>query len=325
MVEKLLSSFTDYHLGNTPLYCATSYCKSRNLFVKLEQYNPLGSIKDRAAYFIIRDLIDTGKLKPGVKLVESSSGNLGLALNFFAQELGVDFVCLVDPTLPNDKIKQLESHNMNLNTVTLGKFQTFRDARIHKASQLDLKPNWIWTRQYDNPANVKSHYETTGPEIWNQTNNKVDYVISSIGTGGTICGIGLYLKKQNPKIKVVAIEPMGSTIFGGIPGCNLSVGAGMSCPSTLVRQYGKVIDFWGHVADIDALYECKLFRKHEDINIGITTGTALVVASRIAKENPDKIIVCIAPDGGEYYADLLKNINLDSKRKSDIALYPMNE
>jgi cysteine synthase len=326
MHNYFLPSFSDYHLGNTPLYCAGSYCKSKNLFIKLEQHNPLGSIKDRTAYFIIRDLINTGKLQPGVKLVESSSGNLGLALGYFAREIGVDFLCLVDPTIPNEKIRQLESKHVKLHTVSLGNYKTYRDARINMATELDLQPDWIWTRQYDSISNVMSHYETTGQEIWQQTKQKVDFAVCSTGTGGTICGIGLYLKEMNPAVEIIAVEPLGSTIFGGIPGCYLSAGSGMSCASSIVQKYGHVIDCFAQVPDEDALNASVQFMELEKISLGVTAGAALVVASKIAIDNPEKNVVAVAPDGGSNYTNLFetyyrpKHGNMNS-----ILIYPLKD
>jgi len=325
MSDCFLSNFEDYLLGSTPLFCADSYCITKNLFVKLEQHNPLGSIKDRTAYYILRDLINAGRLQPGVKLVESSSGNLGLALSYFAHEVGVEFLCLVDPTIPSEKLRQLESKHVKLHTVSLGNHKTYRDARIQMASELDLKPDWIWTRQYDNISNVMSHYETTGPEIWRQTTQKVDFIVCSTGTGGTICGIGLYFKETNPAVQIVAVEPLGSTIFGGTPGCYLSVGSGMSCASSIVRRYGHVIDYWAHVADEDALEACVRFMKFENINLGVTAGAALVVALEIAMNNPQKTIVAVAPDGGENYANLLESIPIKRENKHKVVLHALKD
>lgn len=324
MTEHYLPDFYEYHLGNTPLVCAESYCLSKNLFVKLEQHNFLGSIKDRAAYFIFRELIDSGKLHAGIKLVESSSGNLGLSLSYFAREIGVEFTCLIDPTLPQEKVNQLQDENVPLEVVSLGKSRTYRDARILMANELDELPDWIWTRQYDNPANVVSHYKTTGPEIWEQTKHKVDIVVCSIGTGGTICGIGLFLKEMNPDIDIVAVEPLGSTIFGGIPGSYLSVGSGMSYPSLLVKNYGFVVDYWTHVADTDAVIACKQFDASENINVGVTSGAALVVALDIAQKNPDKVVVAVAPDGGESYSSILNTQSLQPT-KNDVILHACEE
>ncbi len=325
MSDYVLSNFSDYLLGNTPLYCADSYCTSKNLFVKLEQHNPLGSIKDRAAYYILRDLINAGRLHPHIKLVESSSGNLGLALGYFAHEIGVEFLCLIDPTVPNEKVRQLQSKHVKLHMVSLGNHKTYRDARIDMASELDLKSDWIWTRQYDNISNVLSHYETTGPEIWRQTKQKVDFIVCSTGTGGTLCGIGLYLKEMNPAVKIIAVEPKGSTIFGGIPGCYLSVGSGMSCASSIIKRYGFVIDYWAHVADQDALKACLQFVKFENISLGVTAGAALVVGSRIALDNPEKTVVVVAPDGGENYAKLFESIHPEHESKNKVILHPLKD
>ena len=307
------------------MHLADSYCKSKNLLIKLEQNNPLGSIKDRTAFYILKDLINSGRLQTDTKLVESSSGNLGLALGYFAYEIGVDFLCLVDSTIPKEKVNQLENNHVKLHSVSIGNHKTYRDARISMASELDQKEEWVWTRQYDNISNIMCHYDTTGPEIWSQTKNNVDFVVCSTGTGGTICGIGLFLKKKNPAVKIVAVEPLGSTIFGGTPGCYLSVGAGMSSASSIVKRFGYVIDYWAQVADTDALNECIRFLEAEDINLGVTAGAALVVALSIAKNEPNKKVVAVAPDGGENYATLFESGPQRHRQTKAYELHPLKE
>jgi len=296
-----LDAFMSYMVGHTPMYRAVGYCPSGNLFLKLEEKNKHGSIKERAGYYIIRDLIEAGRLRPGVSLVESSSGNLGLSLGLFARDLDIDFLCLIDPTVPREKAELLASNQIRTHCVGLEGFATYRDARITMASELDRQPNWIWTRQYDNPSNVKAHFETTGPEIWSQMNGQVDYVLSSVGSGGTVCGIGLYMKRQSPATSIVAIEPKGSTIFGGEPGSYLSAGAGMSYPPGIIKQYGQVIDYFCQVDDAAALHACVQFRNAEGFYVGITAGSVLVVASYLADRYPDKRIVAVAADGGDKY------------------------
>lgn len=299
-----LKDFVDYGLGNTPLHKAAIYCRSGNLYLKLEKFSPTGSVKDRAAYYMLKDLIETGTLKRGIALVESSSGNLGLAIGYFARELGVRFVCLVDPTVPRKKLEQLENAGVEIHQVSLGNSPDYRTARIQLARELSRQPGWIWTNQYDNPANFRAHYETTGPEIWAQTEGQVDYIVCSVGTGGTICGIAHYLKQKNPAIKVVAVEPEGSTIFGGKPGTYLSVGAGLRGPSGIILKYGHNIDYYCKINDQDSIQECVKILVTENLSVGVTTGMVLVVASDLAAHHPDKNVVAIAPDGGENYTDL---------------------
>lgn len=301
-------SFAAHGLGNTPMYRPRVYCRSGNLYLKLENANPVGSIKDRTAYYMIKELLDTGRLKPGIKLVESSSGNLGLALGHFTSELGIPFMCLVDPTIPPDKLSELKGAGVQIHVVSLGSSPDYRTARIQMAHDLDQQSDWIWTNQYDNPANFRAHYETTGPEIWSQTKGCVNYVVCSVGTGGTICGIGHSLKQRNPSVRVVAVEPEGSTIFGGTPGKYLSVGAGMRHPSGIFEEYGQVVDYYCKISDRNALQECVNILHIENLSVGVTAGSVLVVASWLATHHPNEIIVAVVPDGGEEYAVLTKGI-----------------
>ena len=319
-----LKSFTEYGLGNTPLYRSAAYCPSGNLYVKLESANPNGSVKDRIAHYIIRDLIVAGRLKPNTNLVESSSGNLGLAIAYFARELGVRFLCLVDPLMAPEKLRELQDAGVEVHIVSLGNSPDYRSARIQMARGLDGRPDWIWTNQYDNLANFKSHFETTGPEIWTQTGGQLDFVVCSVGTGGTICGIAHYLKRQNPAVTIIAVEPRGSTIFGGGPGEYLSVGAGMRQPSGILKQYGHAIDYYCQVDDRDSLRECAEILYAENLSVGVTTGSVLVVALCLAAQHSDKNVVAVAPDGGEKYADLLSGIIPSGKRTRDVTLFKNN-
>lgn len=308
-----LKSFTTYGLGNTPIREARAYCSVGNLYLKLESANPNASIKDRTAYYIIKELLKAGKLESDTKLVESSSGNLGLAIAYFAHEVQVPFLCLVDPTIAPEKLEELEGAGVDVHMVSLGNCPDYRTARIQMARELDEEPDWIWTNQYDNPANFRAHYETTGPEIWSQTRGQLDYVVCSVGTGGTICGTGCYLKQCNPTIQVIAVEPRGSTIFGGEPGGYLSVGAGMRHPSGIFRRHGDVVDYYCKVDDKDALQECVDISDAEGLSVGITTGSVLAAASHLANRHPGKRVVAVAPDGGEKYADFFSGITPSGK------------
>ena len=302
-----LKNFYEYGLGNTPLVQLSRYSPNGRLYLKLEKNNPHGSIKDRTAFYLIKDLVDAGKLSASTILVESSSGNLGIALGYLSQEMGVEFVCLVDPTITPEKLRQLSEMNVKVHVVHLGNNSDYRVSRIKLAKYLDTKPNWIWTNQYGNPSNFKSHYETTGPEIWEQTRGDIDYIVCSVGTGGTICGVGHYLKRKKPEIKVVGVEPFGSTIFGGIPFTYLNAGSGMAEPSEITQRYGNVIDHYCKVKDNDSIQECVNLFSEEGLSVGITSGSILKVGLHLAEKYPSANIVGIAPDGGEKYQGYLNN------------------
>lgn len=304
-----LDIFMDYVVGNTPMYQATSYCLSGNVFLKLEGKNKHGSTKERVAYYIIRDLIISGRLQPGISLVESTSGNLGLSLGLFARDLNIDFLCLIDPTVPPEKSEWLAAQHIRTYSVEIGGFATYRDARIAMAAELGSQPDWIWTRQYDNPSNVRAHFETTGPEIWSQMDGRIDYILCAVGSGGTVCGVGMYMKQQSPATSIVAIEPTGSTIFGGEPGDYLTAGAGMSSPSGIIKQHSHVIDYFCHVDDAAALQTCVQFHDAEGFYVGITAGSVLAVASFLANRYPDKRIVAVAADNGDNYISILTNVS----------------
>lgn len=302
-----IGNFGYYGLGNTPLHHATKHCPNCNVYIKLEAANPHGSVKDRTAYYIVKDLIDTGRLQSSSKLVESSSGNLALALAFFAGEVGVPFVCLADPSIVPEKLEELQKAGVEVRVVSLGSNSDLRTARIQTAKELAKRPDWIWTNQYDNLANFKAHFETTGPEIWAQTAGRIEYVVCSVGTGGTICGVGCYLKQRNPAMKVIAVEPKGSTIFGGEPGDYLNAGAGMAYPSGIMREHGHVVDYFCQVDDGVAIQECNRIGETEALSLGITGGAATVVARHLATKHPDSCIVALAPDSGERYVRLLQS------------------
>ena len=300
------SRFLEYTLVPTPIHRAETFCQTRNLYVKLEGRGRHGSIKERAAYYIIRDLLLRGELRSGVSLVESSSGNLGLSLGLFCRQLDIRFLCLVDPTVPAEKLEELAGHGVETTIVDLAGHSSYRDARIEMAARLDRQPGWVWTRQYENPANAQAHSETTGPEIWSQMGEQVDYVVCSVGSGGTVCGIGQFFKRHHPSTMVVGVEPLGSTIFGGSSGCYLSVGAGLSHPPGLVQQFGSVIDCFAQVADADSLKACLRFQTAEGLLLGVTSGATLAVAHELAVLHPDRTVVAISPDDGSHYLSILK-------------------
>jgi len=223
--------------------------------------------------------------------------------------------------LPKDKFVELEEFGVETQVVSLGNNPDYRSARINLARELDAQSDWIWTNQYDNLSNYKAHFETTGPEIWSQMEGHLDYIVVSVGTGGTICGVGHYLKQKNPTINVIAVEPKGSTIFGGKPGKYLNVGAGMHKPTGIIKEYGHVIDNYCQVDDQYSLEECIIFNNYESMSVGVTTGSVLFIASHLASHFPDKNVLAISPDGGEMYNDLFEEIiQLDQTHCRQITL-----
>jgi cysteine synthase len=288
--------------------------------VKLEMGNPHGSIKDRTAFYLLREAHRQGRLRPGVTVVESSSGNLGMALGHLARDAGVRFLCLMDRSIPPDKHAELREAGIEVEIVEQGGFADCRTARITRANELDARTEWLWTNQYANSANVLAHYETTGPEIWRQTDGQVAFVVCSAGTAGTVCGIGKYLKERNSRIQIVAVEPLGSTLFGGCESSYLSVGAGLRGPSGILRKHGWAIDSYCKIGDATAIAECVRLQREEELCVGITSGAALRAGSAIASSHPNDIVVVVSPDGGEKYAHFVRDTPTDSAAQAPVEL-----
>lgn len=211
-----MNSLESYGIRTTPIHLAKALCPIGQLYVKLEDVNVTGSIKARTAHYIVSDMIQRKKIKPGMTIVESTSGNLGIALALFGREIGVSVVCLVDQTIPTRKIQRLRDAQAEVRLVELSVHPDFRTARLVEACRLGKLADWIWPNQYGNEAGMFAHEETTGPEIWEALLGSVDCVVGTLGTGGT-GGIARALKKRKPSVRIVAVEPCGSTIFGGIP------------------------------------------------------------------------------------------------------------
>ncbi|MGB7759208.1 MAG: pyridoxal-phosphate dependent enzyme, partial [Bryobacteraceae bacterium] len=181
-----------------------------------------------------------------------------------------------------------------------------RIARVHRARELDGNAGFVWCNQYGNPANVAAHEVTTGQEIWDQTDGKVSVVVCAVGTGGTICGVGRALKARAPGIEIIGVEPVGSTIFGGVFKPYLNVGAGLPAPSQILWQFGDVIDKYVKVPDAMSIATARRFNDSEKVGVGVTSGMVLAVAENIAELRPDDTIVAIAPDDATYYQDELE-------------------
>ncbi len=293
----MLKSLQYYKIGNTPIYKLDNF----NIYIKMEKFNPNNSIKDRTAYFLLKDLLDNRKISRDITVVESTSGNLGISLDFFCKEVGIKFKALIDETISQDKLNEFKKRDIEY-IMTKSKDTDYRSARVNLAKKLNQKKDFIWTNQYDNFANVEAHYISTAPEIWQQMRGKIDIVIISVGTGGTISGVAKFLKEQNPKILVYGVEPIGSTIFGGMEKNYINVGIGLKGEDKILSKYKSLIDYNFKVSDNDAI---KITKKYKYIGFGISTGYSLFIALKVAKENPNKNIIVIAPDGIEKYKDLL--------------------
>ncbi len=291
-------------IGGTPLLRLTNYIANNELgadiYAKLEYFNPAGSVKDRIAKAMIDDAEAKGLLKPGAVIIEPTSGNTGIGLAAVAASRGYRIILTMPETMSIERRNLLKAYGAEL---VLTEGAKGMKGAIAKAQELadEIEGSFI-PGQFVNPANPKAHIETTGPEIWNDTDGKVDIFVAGVGTGGTVSGVGEYLKSQNPNVKVVAVEPAGSPVLSkGTPGPHKiqGIGAGF-VPDTLnTGIYDEIIA----VENEDAFATGKALARTEGVLVGISSGAAVYAATQLAKrpENKGKIIVALLPDTGERY------------------------
>lgn len=299
----IYKSITDL-IGNTPLLELTNYTKNNNLnakiIAKLEYFNPAGSVKDRIAYAMIKDAEEKGLLKEGSVIIEPTSGNTGIGLSSIAAAKGYKAILTMPETMSVERRNLLKAYGAE---VVLTDGTKGMKGAIEKAKELAEEiPNSFIPAQFDNPSNPAVHYSTTGPEIWRDTDGKVDIFVAGIGTGGTISGTGKYLKEKNPDIKIIAVEPAASPVLSrGTAGAHKiqGIGAGF-VPKTLDTDiYDEIIA----VENEAAFAAGREIVKSEGVLVGISSGAALWAAAELAKrpENEGKTIVVILPDTGERY------------------------
>lgn len=291
-------------IGNTPLYEVTKIEKEFDLkatvLAKLEYLNATGSVKDRIAKAMIEDAEEKGILKEGSVIIEPTSGNTGIGLASVGTAKGYRVIIVMPETFSIERRKLISAYGAE---IVLSEGAKGMKGAIAKADELAAQiPNSFIPAQFDNPANWKAHYDTTGPEIWKDTDGKVDILVAGVGTGGTITGTGKYLKEQDPNIKVVAVEPASSAVLsGGTAGAHKiqGIGAGFVPKVLDTRVYDEVIP----VSNEDALTFGAMFGRKEGILVGISAGAALYAAVELAKreENAGKNIVVILPDSGDRY------------------------
>ena len=302
-MSEIKNSFLDL-VGNTPLVRVNNLIKKDELkadvLAKLEYFNPAGSVKDRIAKEMILDALEKGLINENTTLIEPTSGNTGIGLSAVATALNLKIIITMPETMSVERRNLMKAYGAEL-VLTPGS-EGMKGA-IAKAKELASQiENSFIPGQFENPATPTAHYKTTGPEIYEQTEGKVDIFVAGVGTGGTISGIGKYLKEKNPEVKVVAVEPASSPVLStGKGGAHKiqGIGAGF-VPETLdTKIYDEIIT----VENEDAFATGKEMAKTEGILVGISSGAALYAAKELAKreENAGKTIVVLLPDGGDRY------------------------
>lgn len=291
-------------IGGTPLLELTNYEKANELnakiYAKLEYFNPAGSVKDRIAKAMLDDAEEKGLLKPGAVIIEPTSGNTGIGLASVAASRGYRVILTMPETMSVERRNLLKAYGAVL---VLTEGAKGMPGAIAKAKELaEQTPNSYIPSQFTNPANPAVHLKTTGPEIWADTDGKVDIFVAGVGTGGTLSGVGAYLKSQNPNVKVVAVEPATSPVLsGGKAGPHKiqGIGAGF-VPDTLnTNIYDEILP----VQNEDAFATGRALARSEGVLVGISSGAAVFAAAQLAKrlENAGKVIVALLPDTGEWY------------------------
>lgn len=291
-------------IGGTPLLELTNYEKANELnakiYAKLEYFNPAGSVKDRIAKAMLDDAEEKGLLKPGAVIIEPTSGNTGIGLASVAASRGYKVILTMPETMSVERRNLLKAYGAEL---VLTEGAKGMPGAIAKAKELaEQTPNSYIPSQFTNPANPAVHLKTTGPEIWADTDGKVDIFVAGVGTGGTLSGVGAYLKSQNPNVKVVAVEPATSPVLsGGKAGPHKiqGIGAGF-VPDTLNTDiYDEILP----VQNEDAFATGRELARSEGVLVGISSGAAVFAAAQLAKrpENAGKVIVALLPDTGERY------------------------
>ncbi len=304
---KIANKLTDL-IGNTPLLEVSNYNAGKELnarlIVKLEYFNPAGSVKDRIALAMIEAAEKSGALKPGATLIEPTSGNTGIGLAFASAAKGYRLILTMPDTMSVERRNLLKALGVEL-VLTPG--ANGMKGAIAKAQELkESVPGAVVLQQFENPANPDVHFRTTGPEVWRDTDGAVDIFVAGVGTGGTVSGVGAYLKQQKPGVKIVAVEPSDSPVLsGGNPGPHKIQGIGAGF---VPKNYNpEVVDSVIQVSNDDAIRTSREVAAKEGLLVGISSGAALYAATELAKlpENTGKTIVALLPDTGERYLSTL--------------------
>ena len=302
-MDRIVDKLTDL-IGRTPLVALHTLSKTKGLssplIAKVESFNPGGSAKDRVALSMIEDAEEKGLLKPGATIIEPTSGNTGVGLALISAVKGYHLILTMPETMSLERRSLVKAYGAE---VRLTRGKDGMKGAIAEAERLrDSIPDSIILQQFDNPANALAHYRTTGPEVWEQTDGKVDIFVATVGTGGTLSGTGRYLKEQNPNVKVIGVEPAASAVLNGKPAGPhkiQGIGAGFIPGNYDAAVVDEVID----VNDDDAILTGREAAAQEGLLVGISSGAALWAAAQVAArpENKEKNVVVLLPDTGERY------------------------
>ena len=291
-------------IGSTPLLRLNRFAPGLDLLAKLERQNPAGSAKDRAALYMIRDAEAKGALAPGGMIIEPTSGNTGIGIAALAAVLGYRAVIVMPDSMSVERVKLIAAYGAE---VVLTPGAEGMSGAVAKAEELRAaNPGSVIAGQFENPANPLAHYETTGPEIWADAEGRVDAFVAGVGTGGTITGVGRFLREKNPGVRIVAVEPAGSPLLSeGHSGAHAIQGIGANfVPEALdTSVYDEIIA----VSDEDALESMRALARTEGLLVGVSSGAAAWAAREVAKrpEFAGKRVVCLLPDTGERYLSVL--------------------
>ena len=291
-------------IGSTPLLRLNRFAPGLDLLAKLERQNPAGSAKDRAALYMIRDAEAKGALAPGGMIIEPTSGNTGIGIAALAAVLGYRAVIVMPDSMSVERVKLIAAYGAE---VVLTPGAEGMSGAVAKAEELHAaNPGSVIAGQFENPANPLAHYETTGPEIWADAEGRVDAFVAGVGTGGTITGVGRFLREKNPGVRIVAVEPAGSPLLSeGRSGAHAIQGIGANfVPEALdTSVYDEIIA----VSDEDALESMRALARTEGLLVGVSSGAAAWAAREVAKrpEFAGRRVVCLLPDTGERYLSVL--------------------
>jgi N-(2-amino-2-carboxyethyl)-L-glutamate synthase len=291
-------------IGDTPMLPIALQIAGRwrTIHLKLESFNPTGSSKDRTARALITDLSQRQLLRPSAVVIESTSGNLGVALSFLCQRMGYSFLAVIDPKATPENRAKLQQFGAHIEVVEeadeTGGYLLSRLERVRELCA--TSPNYVWTDQYSNPANPSAHYGTTGPEIYRQMRGRVEAVFVAISTGGTYAGVNKYFKEVSRLTRVIGVDARGSVVFGGSPGKRFLTGIGSSCPSRFIElgREGEHLT----VSDEDAFAVCRQLKHNLQISVGGSSGATIFGCIQYLTEHPEiGNAVCICPDGATNY------------------------